>query len=93
MLTTVDAAACTPEWAKATLKALGYVKGKRLSEYVSEEEIPVAIVALKVLKFDARKTFRYTPVRFIVCRGDGNKIGIKTVFAPRVTLPANLQLP
>lgn len=93
MLTTVDAASCTPEWAKSTLKALGYVKAKRLSEYVSEEEIPYAMIALKVLKFDARKTFRYTPVRFIVCRGDKGKIGIKTVFAPRVSLPINLQLP
>ena len=92
MLTTVDAASCTPEWAKSTLKALGYVKAKRLSEYVSDDEIPYALIALKVLKIAAAPGSKRTAARFIVCKS-GGRVVVKTVLVPRVGVPDFVFIP
>lgn len=76
----------TPEWARATLKALGYKPGRALSEYASEDEIPYALIALKVLKFAATPGSKHTPARFIVCKS-GSRVVVKTVLEPRVRVP------
>jgi hypothetical protein len=75
----------TPEWAKETLKAVGYKPRVRLVEYIAEEEMDAVLIALKVLKLAAHKSYRNRKVRFILCR-KGGKAFVKTVFEPRVKL-------
>ena len=82
----MNAASYTPEWARETLKALGYKPGRALSEYVNDDEIPYALIALKVLKIAATPGSKRAAVRFIVCKS-GGRVVVKTVLEPRVRVP------
>ena len=80
----------TPEWARETLKALGYKPRRPLTDYLSGEELVSALLALKVLKLAANPPRKHTVSQFIVCNR-GGAVVIKTVLSPRVTTPAGLR--
>lgn len=75
----------TPEWARAELDRVGYVKGRPMSQYIAHEDLPSVMLALKVLSLKGRKA------TFAIREGLGSSPPVVVVF--NVERPASAKLP
>lgn len=75
----------TPEWARAELDRVGYVKGRPMSKYIAADDLPSVKVALKVISLNGRKA------TFAIREGRGSSPPVVVVF--NAERPASATLP
>ena len=74
----------TPEWARAELERVGYVKGRPMSKYIAPANLPSVMVALKVLSLKGRKA------QITIREGRGSSPPVVVVFNAERPVSATL---